>query len=170
MDQAVSLKTPPTRTNVIATASTTEKLDWLRSIPHGATHAINYKTQDFAEEVKAITGGTGVDVIIDVVGRTHWHKNIESLAIDGRMTLLAFLSGEIFFADGFCSSRLPRSCLTIVDLFAGSIDGTCPGAEVPSLNLLPILYKRLRIQGSTLRSRSADYQADLIARWVVAAH
>ena len=88
------LKGPPTRTNVITTASTTEKLDWLRSFPNGATHAVNYKTQNFADEVKAITDGKGVDVIIDVVGKTHWHKNIESLAFDGRMTLLAFLSGE----------------------------------------------------------------------------
>ena len=61
---------------------------------------------------------------------------------------------------------MPRSCLTIVDLFAGPIYGICPGAEVPSLNLLPILYKRLRIQGSTLRSRPAQYQAELIARSV----
>ncbi len=93
------------RTNVIATASTTEKLDWLRSIPNGATHTVNYRTQNFADEVKAITGGKGVDVIIDFIGRTHWQKNIESLALDGRMTLLAFLSGEIFFVDGFCPSR-----------------------------------------------------------------
>ena len=39
------------------------------------------------------------------------------------------------------------------------------GAEVSSLNLSPILYKRLRIQGSTLRSRSLEYQADLINRF-----
>lgn len=59
----------------------------------GATHAINYKTQDFAAEVKKVTNGRGVDVLIDFVGQSHWTKNIDSLALDGRMTMLAFLSG-----------------------------------------------------------------------------
>jgi len=117
--------------DVIATASTKEKLDWLLSLPAGATHAVNYKTQNFADEVKKITDGKGVDVVIDFVGRTHFEKNIQSLALDGRMTLLAFLSGM----------------------------------EVPSVNLGPILFKRLRIQGSTLRSRSREYQAELIAQF-----
>lgn len=81
------------RNTVTATASTRDKLDWLLSIPNGATHAVNYTSDDFAEEVKKTTNGKGVDVVIDVVGRTHWEKNIDSLAIDGRMTLLALLSG-----------------------------------------------------------------------------
>ncbi|CDO72169.1 hypothetical protein BN946_scf184970.g21 [Trametes cinnabarina] len=116
---------------VTATASTKDKLDMLLSLPGGATHVVNYKTQDFAEEVKKITDGKGVDVIIDFVGQSHWQKNIDSLAYDGRMTLLAVLSG----------------------------------AEVSNFSLLPILYKRLRIQGSTLRARSEDYQAELVARF-----
>ena len=62
-------------------------------MPEGATHGVNYKTQDFSVEVQKITAGKGVDVIIDFVGKTHWHKNIASLAKDGRMTLLATLSG-----------------------------------------------------------------------------
>ncbi|KAK0201543.1 quinone oxidoreductase putative [Desarmillaria ectypa] len=116
--------------NVIATASTKEKLDWLLSIPNGATHGVNYKTEDFAAEVLKITEGKGVDVVLDFVGQTHWNKNINSLAIDGRMTIFAFLSGF----------------------------------TVSSVDLRPILLKRLRIQGSTLRSRSLEYQAGLIAR------
>ncbi len=79
--------------NVIATASTKEKLDFLLNMPNGATHAVNYRTEDFAAEVKKITEGKGVDVILDFVGRTHWEKNISSLAVDGRMTIFAFLSG-----------------------------------------------------------------------------
>ena len=62
-------------------------------MPNGATHGVNYKTQDFAAEVKNITGGTGADVVIDFVGKSHWHKNIDALAKDGRMTILATLSG-----------------------------------------------------------------------------
>ncbi|THU96668.1 quinone oxidoreductase putative [Dendrothele bispora CBS 962.96] len=116
---------------VTATASTREKLDWLLDMPNGATHAVNYKTQNFAEETKKITENHGVDVIVDFVGQSHWKKNLEAFAKDGRMTLLATLSGNI----------------------------------VSEVNIGEILYKRLRIQGSTLRSRSIEYQADLISRF-----
>jgi NADPH:quinone reductase-like Zn-dependent oxidoreductase len=87
------------RNSVTATASTKEKLDWVLSMPNGATHVVNYKTQDFAKEVKKITGGKGVDVIIDVVGQSHWNQNIDSLAIDGRMTILSLLSGGSLFCE-----------------------------------------------------------------------
>ena len=79
-----------------ATASTREKLDMLLALPSGATHAVNYKTQDFAQEAKAITHGKGVDVIMDMVGQSHWHKNVDALAFDGRMTLCAVLSGSSY--------------------------------------------------------------------------
>ncbi|KAH9935132.1 quinone oxidoreductase [Epithele typhae] len=118
-------------TTVTATASTQEKLDMLLSIPAGATHAVNYKTSNFAAAVKETTGGKGADVVIDFVGASHWQKNIDSLAFDGRMTILALLGGSL----------------------------------VPEFDLRMILYKRLRIQGSTLRARSEDYQGDLIARF-----
>ena len=78
---------------VTATASTTEKLDSLLAMPGGATHVANYKTQDFSAEVKKVTEGRGVNVLIDVVGQSHWNKNLESLALEGRMTMLAILSG-----------------------------------------------------------------------------
>lgn len=77
-----------------ATASSKEKLDWLLSIPNGATHVANYKTEDFKEVVQKATNGKGVDIVVDFVGRTHWEKNVASLAVDGRMVLLSFLSGE----------------------------------------------------------------------------
>lgn len=88
------------RRTVTATASTQEKLDWLLAMKSGATHAVNYKTQDFASEVKKATDGKGVDVIIDFVGQSHWAKNIDSLAVDGRMTMLALLSGMWTFIVG----------------------------------------------------------------------
>ena len=76
-----------------ATASTQKKLDWLLNMPNGATHAVNYKTHDFSLVIKDVTGGRGADVVIDFVGKTHWKQNIESLAVDGRMTMLSLLSG-----------------------------------------------------------------------------
>lgn len=61
---------------------------------NGPTHAVNYKTEDFAERVKTITAGKGVNVVIDFVGQSHFNKNINALAMDGRMTMLALLSGK----------------------------------------------------------------------------
>lgn len=75
------------------TASTDDKLAWLKRMPLGPTHTVNYKTSDFAEEVVRATGKHGVDVLVDFVGKSHWEKNIASLAVDGRMVLLALLSG-----------------------------------------------------------------------------
>ncbi|KAG5640588.1 hypothetical protein DXG03_008003, partial [Asterophora parasitica] len=118
------------RRTVTATASTQEKLDWLLEMPNGATHVANYKLEDFSAVVKKVTDDKGADVVVDFVGKSHWKKNIDSLAVDGHMTMLALLSGS----------------------------------DVQEFDLKPILYKRLRIQGSTLRSRSVPYQADLIAR------
>jgi len=79
---------------VTSTSSTKEKLDFITSIHNGATIGVNYKTEDFAAEVKKVTGGKGVDVVIDFVGQSHWDKNIDSLGLDGRMVMLALLSGS----------------------------------------------------------------------------
>ncbi|KAG8773270.1 hypothetical protein FRC12_002633 [Ceratobasidium sp. 428] len=117
--------------NVITTASSKQKLDFLHNMPKGSTHGINYREQNFAEEVKKITDNEGVNVIIDFIGPDYWAKNIEAIAKDGRMVLLATMSG----------------------------------AEVEKVDLRQILYKRVRIQGSTLRARSPAYQAELIGRF-----
>ena len=66
-------------------------------MPNGATHAANYKTQDFSAVVKGVTAQKGVDIVVDFVGQSHWDKNIESLGLDGRMVLLAMLSGTVPF-------------------------------------------------------------------------
>lgn len=59
----------------------------------GADAAINYLTQSFADEIKTLTGGKGVDVILDMVGGPYARDNIRSLAMDGRLVLIAFLGG-----------------------------------------------------------------------------
>src|SRR6476660_5754582 len=60
----------------------------------GADQAINYKTQDFAAEIKAATGGKGVNVILDMVGGDYVPKELKSLADDGRLVFIAFLRGH----------------------------------------------------------------------------
>jgi putative PIG3 family NAD(P)H quinone oxidoreductase len=61
----------------------------------GADVAIDYETASFAEEVSRITGDAGVDLIIDFVGAPYWVSNVESLALDGRIVLLAMLGGSV---------------------------------------------------------------------------
>ena len=59
----------------------------------GADHVIEYRSQDFVEEIARVTGGEGVDLILDMVGGDYTPRNIKSLAIDGRLVQIAFLGG-----------------------------------------------------------------------------
>jgi len=59
----------------------------------GADHAINYKTQDFVEEVRRLTEGRGVDVILDMVAGSYVAREIDCLAEDGRLAIIAVQGG-----------------------------------------------------------------------------
>tara|TARA_Y100000114_G_scaffold148353_1_gene161240 strand:+ start:1581 stop:2591 length:1011 start_codon:yes stop_codon:yes gene_type:complete len=76
---------------VVATAGSEEKCQAIRDL--GADLAVNYKTQDFVEEVKSFTGGKGVDVVLDMVSGDYVARNIECLAEDGRHVTIAVLGG-----------------------------------------------------------------------------
>jgi len=76
---------------VIATAGSDDKC--AACIQLGAEHAINYKTQDFKEEVKRLTDGKGVDVILDMVGGSYVAREVEILAEDGRIAIIAVQGG-----------------------------------------------------------------------------
>ncbi|MBR0651682.1 NAD(P)H-quinone oxidoreductase [Roseomonas terrae] len=76
---------------VFATAGSDDKC--AACLRLGADAAINYRTQDFAEEVRSLTGKKGVDVILDMVGGSYFQRNLRSLAMDGRLVLIAFLGG-----------------------------------------------------------------------------
>ena len=79
---------------IISTSTTASKLEFLKTIPNGPTDTIDTKAHPtFETEVKRITDGKGVNVVIDFVAATFWASNIESLALDGRMTMLAVLGG-----------------------------------------------------------------------------
>ena len=78
---------------VIATAGTDEKVEVCRRL--GADHAINYKTQDFVEEVKRLTGGRGADVIYDPVGGDVYDRSTKCVAFEGRIVIVGFTSGRI---------------------------------------------------------------------------
>ena len=76
---------------VMATAGSEEKCQACLKL--GADHAINYKTQDFAAEVKKLTGGAGVNVILDMVAGSYVAREIECLAEDGRLVIIAVQGG-----------------------------------------------------------------------------
>ena len=75
----------------IATCGSDDKC--AAALAHGAAHAINYRTQDFAADALAITGGKGVDIVLDMVGGDYVPKNIACMADDGRHVSIAFQRG-----------------------------------------------------------------------------
>ncbi|MCW5612850.1 MAG: NAD(P)H-quinone oxidoreductase [Rubrivivax sp.] len=76
---------------VIVTAGSDEKCAACAAI--GADHAINYRTQDFAAETKRLTGGRGADVVLDMVGGAYIEREVQCLADDGRLALIAVQGG-----------------------------------------------------------------------------
>jgi NADPH2:quinone reductase len=72
----------------------------------GAVMGINYRTQDYVEEVKKATGGKGVDVVLDMVAGDYINRNINCLADDGRIVIIALLGGAKAEID--CSQVLRR--------------------------------------------------------------
>jgi putative PIG3 family NAD(P)H quinone oxidoreductase len=109
---------------VLVTASATKHNICLEL---GAKRVIDYNSESFVEVVADMTKGEGVDVIIDFIAADYFTSNINSLAMDGRLVLLATLSG----------------------------------GKIKDFDLRKILSKRLSIMGSTLRSRSLEYQIAL---------
>ena len=101
---------------VFVTSSQERKLARCREL--GADLAINYKEQDFLQEVLTATGGAGVDLILDPVGGAYLERNVQALRRFGRLVNIGLLGGG-------------------------------PG----QMNVALLLMKRLRLVGSTLRTR-----------------
>lgn len=76
---------------VIATAGSDDKC--AACVALGAAAAINYRTNDFVERVKAITDNRGVDVILDIIGGDYTAKNLSCLARDGRLVQIGLMGG-----------------------------------------------------------------------------
>lgn len=76
---------------VIVTAGSDDKC--AACVALGADHAINYRTQDFTAEVKRLTGGKGVNVVLDMVAGDYVGREIDCLADDGRLAIIAVQGG-----------------------------------------------------------------------------
>jgi putative PIG3 family NAD(P)H quinone oxidoreductase len=79
-------------TTVIATAGSHEKCAACISL--GARHAVNYKETDFKAEIQRLTDGRGVDVILDLVGGPYLERNLDSLALEGRLAVVSTQGGR----------------------------------------------------------------------------
>ncbi len=93
---------------VIATAGSDDKCQACLAL--GADHAINYKTTDFVAEAKRLTGGAGVDVILDMVAGDYVAREVEALAEDGRLVIIAVQGG---LQSGFNAGMVLRRRLTL---------------------------------------------------------
>jgi NADPH:quinone reductase len=76
----------------IATAGTEEKCAACLAV--GAKHAINYKQADFVAELKSLTAGHGTDIILDMVGGSYLERNLDALATEGRLVIIATQGGR----------------------------------------------------------------------------
>jgi putative PIG3 family NAD(P)H quinone oxidoreductase len=76
---------------VFATAGTSRKVQVCRQL--GAELAINYRDEAFDERIRAVTGGAGVDVILDNMGAAYLHRNVASLGTGGRLIVLGLQGG-----------------------------------------------------------------------------
>ncbi|WP_119677445.1 NAD(P)H-quinone oxidoreductase [Indioceanicola profundi] len=103
--------------NVLATAGGPDKTKACERF--GADRGIDYRAEDFVAVTREMTGGRGVDLILDMVGGDYIPRNIDALAVEGRHVSIAFLNG-------------PKV----------------------TVNMAPVMMKRLTLTGSTLRARS----------------
>lgn len=76
---------------VLTTAGSDEKCRFCEEL--GADTAINYRTEDWPAVIDDVTGGRGVDVLLDMVAGPYVQKNLEAMARDGRYSIIAFLQG-----------------------------------------------------------------------------
>ncbi|KJC47075.1 NAD(P)H-quinone oxidoreductase [Bradyrhizobium sp. LTSP885] len=91
---------------VIVTVGSKDKAEACLKL--GADHAVNYKSEDFVEAVKTITGGTGANVILDMVGGDYIDRNYDAAAVEGRIVQIAFLSGTPKASANFAKLMVKR--------------------------------------------------------------
>jgi NADPH2:quinone reductase len=120
----------------------------------GASRAINYRTEDFVAVVKELTGGKGVNVILDMVGGDYVPRELACLADDGRLSLIAFLGGTKAMID---MTDILRRRLTITGstLRARSVEVKGAIAQVlkekvwPLIEagkIRPVIYRTFRLE------------------------
>jgi NADPH2:quinone reductase len=126
---------------VIATAGSDEKVGICRQL--GADHAVNYKTQDFVEEVNKITRGRGADVVFDPVGGDVYDRSTKCIAFEGRIVLVGFTSGRIPQA---ATNHVLIKNYSVVGLHWGLYKKRAPELIPPAAHALLELYEAGKIK------------------------
>ncbi len=126
---------------VVATAGSDEKVAVCRTL--GADHAINYKSQDFVEEVKRITGGRGADVVFDPVGGDVYDRSTKCIAFEGRIVIVGFTSGRIPQA---AANHVLIKNYSVVGLHWGLYARRAPELIPPATRALVDLYEAGKIK------------------------
>ena len=121
---------------VIATAGSDEKCQACLDL--GADAAINYRTQDFVNDSRILTDGRGPDVILDMVGGDYIARNLEAIAVDGRIAQIAFLGGAKAEVD-FTPLLMKRVSLTGSTLRARPIEMKAKLADALREKVLPLI-------------------------------
>jgi NADPH2:quinone reductase len=121
---------------VYATAGSDEKCKFCEEL--GAAKAINYKTENFADEIKKVTNNKGVDVILDMIGGDYTAPNLQSLAEEGRLVLINAMKGKDVNID---LSVVMRKRLTITGSMLRSREISFKAAIAQNLekNIWPLL-------------------------------
>jgi NADPH2:quinone reductase len=125
---------------VFVTAGNDEKCKSCEKL--GATKAINYRTQDFVAEIKRLTDGYGVDVILDMVGGDYIQRNLSAAALEGRIVNIAYLNGSKTGMD-FMPLMLKRLTLTGSTLRAQSAAVKQSIAQDLKTHIWPLLEKQM---------------------------
>lgn len=126
---------------VIATAGSSAKCAFCETL--GADFAINYKSQDFALEVRKITGKHGVDVVLDMVGGTYLQRNMSVMAAEGRLVQIGFLQSATVESFDMRPIMLRRLTLTGSTLRARSVQQKAEVAEALREKIWPLLDEGL---------------------------
>ena len=121
---------------VYITAGTSDKCEFCNNL--GADAAINYREQNFSEEINRLTEGKGVNVILDMVGGPYFPKNIRLLADEGRLVQIALMQGSKAEVD-FRSLLLKRVTLTGSTLRPRSAEEKTKIAQALQKNVWPLL-------------------------------
>lgn len=104
---------------VAVTAGSKEKLDFCREL--GADILVNYREQDFVEEIKNATDGAGADVILDNMGAKYLDRNVQTLATSGRLAIIGMqggIKGELNIA----TLMGKRAAITVASLRARPLE------------------------------------------------
>ena len=143
---------------VIATAGSPEKCEVCRKL--GAVRAVDYKSEDFAEAVKAETGGRGVDVILDIVGGDYVERNIRSLADDGRLVNISPGNLAVSVAAKIVKGDAAVVSIKGLDVIEGTVARVTPDGFALSFILSKsrrqILVEKLSLAVSKERGHASD--------------